>query len=243
VKGIVSAALRLAADIVYPPRCQVCGKWSGRAGEICPDCGADFEWISRPLCPICGKPFESSPHDHPCGGCLAKKPHFDALRSAAVYNGSMRKAILRFKFSGKTVLARQFGNFLFEVFESEYCHQDFDAVIPVPLHRERLRWRGFNQSLLLARELGRRTGLWVDSYSLARTRPTIPQVNLTANQRAINVKGAFDVRRPRFIKNRHLLLVDDISTTGITLDECARTLKKHGAASVYCLTVASSHAK
>ncbi len=234
--------LRYAADLIYPPRCRVCGEWSGGAGEICADCRDGFEWIVRPICPVCGRPFQSSPHDHPCGECLLKPPRFDALRSVAIYRGSLRETILRFKFSGRTSLAPQLGRFLFEVFETEFAHQDFDSVIPVPLHRARLKWRGFNQSLLLAGEVGKRAGLWADPYSLARKRATLPQVNLTDNQRAINIKGAFDVKRPGFIKNRNILLVDDVSTTGITLNECARTLKKHRAASVYCLTIASSYA-
>jgi predicted amidophosphoribosyltransferase len=106
------------------------------------------------------------------------------------------------------------------------------------LHPSRLRWRGFNQSLLLARHIAERKKLKVDAYSLQRTRPTIPQVRLTPKQRVENVKGAFSVTRKHFVDGRHILLVDDITTTGSTLRECAKALKKAGATNIYAITVA-----
>jgi ComF family protein len=113
----------------------------------------------------------------------------------------------------------------------------FDVVIPVPLHKQRLKERGFNQSLLLAREVARVFGLEVDYRSLKRIRPTRPQVDLKPDERKKNVKGAFDVKSPERVRGRRVLLVDDVFTTGATVSECARVLKKAGA-EVYVLTLA-----
>ncbi len=205
---------------------------------MCPRCAKAIRFVKHPLCPTCGRPFESPPYDHQCGTCIADTPHFDMLRSAALYEGPMREAILKFKFNGRTSLAKVLGDAANETLDAELGDVKIDSVVPVPLHPRRLRWRGFNQSLILARHIAKRNKLWVDAYSLQRTRPTIPQVRLTPKQRVENVKGAFSVTRKHFVDGRHILLVDDITTTGSTIRECAKALRKAGAAKIYVLTVA-----
>jgi len=225
-------------DFIYPPRCVVCGEWIGKWEAMCTRCVESIKPVKHPMCPICGRPFESAPYDHLCGTCIESTPPFDAARSAAFYEEPLRDAILRFKFDGKTILAEPLARTASEALEMELWDVDIDSIIPVPLHPKRLRWRGFNQSLLLARHIGKRAGIWVDAYTLKRIRPTRPQVELTHKQRATNVKGAFAVSRPQFVDGRKILLVDDVSTTGATLRECAKMLRKAGASNVYALTVA-----
>lgn len=120
----------------------------------------------------------------------------------------------------------------------EFDPHEIDSIIPVPLHKRRLRWRGFNQALMLAREISEITGIWVDPNTLIRVRYTRPQTRLPFKERSENVKGAFEVARETFVRDRSVLLVDDVATTGSTLTECARVLKKAGARRVEALTIA-----
>jgi len=237
-KDIAKNFLRPVLDFVYPPRCMVCNDWIGKWDVMCAQCAEDIKPVHHPLCPICGRPFESASEDHPCGACIMNTPPFDALRAAAFYEGSMRDAILRFKFGGKTALTRAMADAAFDIYRKEFAEVDMDVIIPVPLHPLRLRWRGFNQSLLLARHIGKRAGLHTDAHTLKRIRDTVPQVELTPKQRATNVKGAFGVSRSQSVDGKRILLVDDVATTCATLIECAKVLKKAGAREVYALTVA-----
>ena len=205
---------------------------------MCAKCVASIRRIGHPLCPMCGRPFQVGDDDHQCGECAAENPRFDRLRSAAFYDGPMRDAILKYKFNGRTSLVKLLGDTAIDVLDAEFGDVEIDSVIPVPLHPSRLRWRGFNQSLLLARHIADRKKLWVDAYSLQRTRPTVPQVRLTPKQRVENVRGAFSVTRKQFVDGMHILLVDDITTTGSTIHECSKALRKAGAAKIYDLTVA-----
>ena len=225
-------------DFIYPPRCLVCGSWSVADGRLCDECRAGYETVEPPMCPICGRPFESSGNGHECGSCAVKKPPYDILRSAAYYEGSLREAVLRFKFSGRTSLNKFLGEAVLSLYDAEFSSSKVDAIIPVPLHPARLRWRGYNQSLLLASYIGSRRNIRVDPRSLRRVKHTTPQVALTLKQRDLNVRGAFAVSRPESIEGAGVLLVDDVTTTGATLRECAKVLRKAKAANVYALTVA-----
>ncbi len=230
--------LKSILDFVYPSRCMVCGEWEETEDSVCPECCGAFDRIGHPMCTVCGKPFESSPSDHKCGACSIKKPPYDMLRSVGKYEGSLREAVLRFKFNQRTSLAKKLGEMAAEVVNTEYESIDIDSIVPVPLHPTRLRWRGFNQSMLLSRHIGSRNKIWVDAYSLRRVRDTTPQVQLTPKQRDFNVRGAFAISKSQFVDGRKILLVDDVATTCATLRECAKVLRKNGAAAVYTLTIA-----
>jgi ComF family protein len=229
---------RAVLDFVYPPRCVVCGEWMDSWTVMCAKCAGDLRRVEHPLCPTCGKPFISAPYDHLCSVCSQDEQYFDAQRSAIIYEGQWREAILKFKFNGVTSLAKTLADATKNIFETEFKEIQVDSIVPVPLHPTRLRWRGFNQSLTLARRIAKERGFWIDPYSLVRSRPTTPQVRLTPKQREENVKGAFAVARPNFIDGRNILLIDDVTTTGSTLRECSKVLKKAGASKVYALTVA-----
>ncbi len=230
-------------DLLYPPRCPICHaflKHFDRPAEgFCPDCLGAFSKLASPLCPICGRPFLSGiQEDHVCEECLRKRPFFDKALAPYLYNGRIMDAVHQYKYRGKAQMARALGP-LVASFGREWMKEEKDLVVmPVPLHRKRLRKRGFNQSLLLARHVAPRLGAPVDYRSLCRIRDTQVQTGLKREERRKNVKRAFEVVDRDAVKGKTILLVDDVATTGSTLNECARVLKRAGCAKVYCLVLA-----
>ena len=227
-------------DFIFPPLCHACRSFIPDAGElhICQACRERLAFIKTPLCPICGIPFAGAGGDHICGECRIHPPHFDSARAHLLYEGAGRDLIHSFKYSYKTHLRRPLGLLLLEGLNEFLLSQAADLIIPVPLHRTRLRSRGFNQALLLCGVVSARLSVPVLPNGLVRTRPTQPQVDLSAAERKNNVKGAFAVRNPHHVKGGKILLLDDVMTTGSTVDECARELKKSGASEVIVVTVA-----
>lgn len=175
--------------------------------------------------------------DHLCGTCLASESFFDAARALARYEGGVRTTIHRFKYRRQTILAKPLGMVMAEHGRRLLPVRGYDLIVPVPLHRDRLRERGYNQSAMLARHIGRCWNVRVDCTGLQRVRPTPPQVTLARKERAMNVRGAFSwAGKP--IKGQQVLLVDDVMTSGSTMNECARVLKRAGAALVDALALA-----
>ena len=199
----------------------------------------ELAFIETPFCQTCGIPFASPALAGAlCASCLETAPHFDSARSAVVYNDASRKVILDFKYGDRLHAVKTFAPWLQRA-GAELIAQS-DIFIPVPLHRKRLWQRRFNQSAVIARELSLRTGIKCLSYGLRRMRHTVPQKGLTRKDRHANVKNAFyiDAAAMSDIQGKAVLLIDDVYTTGATLNECARTLKKNGAARVMVLTIA-----
>lgn len=159
-------------------------------------------------------------------------------RALGVYEGSLREAIHRWKYEGKTALTSFFASRMVEGLSRYWDPESFDLLIPVPLHPQRLRERGFNQALLLAKEMSHRTGIPFRKRLLRKSRPTPPQVNLSGGEREKAVRGSFYTTRSEDVKGRSILLVDDVYTTGATVNECARALLKAGAERVDVLTLA-----
>ncbi len=173
-----------------------------------------------------------------CGPCRRRAPGFDYARSAARYEDVTREALHAFKFRGRRALAAPLGDLLVEAMEGRLPAGAPALLLPVPLHPRRERERGFNQASLLARRVGRAWRVPVRDDVLVRAMATHSQTELDAPARRANVRGAFRLRRPELIVARHVVLVDDILTTGATLGECARCLRAGGAAAVGALTVA-----
>ncbi len=227
-------------DLLYPPRCPGC-ETRGEGVGFCPRCAAEAPPVRSPMCSACGVPFAGAGADHLCSRCLTRRPQFDMARSCAVYRSTgdtgstLAAALHRYKYHRDVTLAPVLGDLL-----AERCPlpPQYDLVLPVPLHLSRLRWRGFNQSLLLARPLARRFGLPLDPFVLLRTRATRPQVHLDETDRRRNITGAFAVRDRGAVRGRRILLVDDVYTTGATVDECARTLRRAGARHIDVLVLA-----
>lgn len=205
--------------------------------NLCRDCIDGFLKlrINIPYCSVCGIPFNAPSNGvHPCGECIKSPPPFETARSGFAYSGTVLDAIHLLKYNGRTTLSLPLGKFAANAVESALT---VDLVVPVPLHIKRLRQRGYNHSLLFARHVAQRLSVPVDTTALKRTRPTVPQVELSASLRQTNVAGAFEVVKPDTVRDRRVLLVDDVLTTGATVRECARVLRKAGA-SVHVLTLA-----
>jgi ComF family protein len=230
-------------DLIYPPRCGVCQTfiWENRANHegveigFCRDCYNAFEKVASPLCPLCGRPFSVG---STCEPCLKKRPYYDIARAPYVYEGPLMTAIHDLKYARRSHLARSLGPLLASYAANWLEHGHSLLVMPVPLHPGRLRERGFNQSLLLARHVASRLDADLDYLSLRRVRHTQPQTTLTSDERRKNVRRAFGVVAKTGLKGRSVLLIDDVATTGSTLSECARALKKAGVKEVYCLVLA-----
>jgi ComF family protein len=207
--------------------------------HLCGDCVSGLSPVTHPMCTICGVPFHAAGgQDHLCENCLRKAPSYDLVRAPYLYVGPLMEAIQRFKYKAETHLISSLGPLL-SCFAREWLPDPHDyLVIPVPLHRRRLRARGFNQSLLLARIVSSDLGTRLDYLSLVRMRHTVAQTGLGKEERRKNVKNAFSLRDSGVVEGQKILLIDDVFTTGHTLNECAKTLKKAGAGAIVCLTLA-----
>lgn len=221
---------RGALDLLYPPRCAGCG----RLGSLfCASCLAQVEPLRPPICEHCGRPASSVGL---CPFCRRTPSALDGIRSAAIFKEPLRSAIHHFKYYGGQALAEPLASLLRDCWLRQSL--PVDVLVPVPLHERRLQERGYNQAALLARELGRSLGLPVVEQVLHRVRETLPQVGLNARQRRENVAGAFHCLNGA-MRGRSVLLIDDVCTTGATLEACAVALRQEGkAAAVWALTVA-----
>ncbi len=210
----------------------------GRRG-FCDLCLSEVHWIAPPFCSVCGTPFISGESEsHPCGGCLTHRKYFGIARALAAFEGSLQGAIHRWKYEGKTHLTPFFAEWMAEGLNRYWKLPFLDLLIPVPLHPRRLRERGFNQALLLAEALSRRTGIPVLKTILKKKKPTLPQVNLSGAEREKGLKGAFHVTEEEKLSGKSVLLIDDVYTTGATVNECSKGLLRGGAERVDVLTLA-----
>jgi len=228
-------------DFFFPPKCPTCGADTENSpyDRPCPSCLAQIKFFSPPICPRCGVGFASSGgENHLCAECLSEERYFTKARAIGPYEGLMAEVISRFKFHGASRLSRPLGWLLAEYADPDFSFSDFDFVLPVPLHPRRLRQRGFNQALLLARYVSRVHSLPLDYTALQRIRHTEPQTQLSGTERKKNIRGAFAVTQPGLISGKHILLIDDVFTTGATVQECSRILLKAGAEKVAVLTLA-----
>lgn len=231
-------------SILVPAPCRICGAVLTRAGllPVCEDCFATLGPLRGPLCECCGRPFISEmtlgSTSQRCLACRRNVYAFQHARSFAPYTDQMVRAIGLLKYEKLTRLGQWFAERLYELIQSDSTLQSVDVIVPVPLHRARLRERGYNQAELIAKPLARRLGIPLSSYLLVRTKPRPPRLLLSRRERWLTVRGAYEMRRGAQVDNLHVLLVDDVFTTGATLDACARALKRAGAKSVMGLTAA-----
>ena len=255
LQGLWQAILRA----IFPTKCLICGafnctqlsddKVARRAppdalshltfGYFCDSCQKGFTAIASPFCSKCGLPFVSREgEDHMCSECLLEKRYFRRARAFGVYDGSLMEAIHLFKYAKKTSLSRPLSLLAKEAFFQFWDTSTIDLLVPVPLHPKRLRGRGFNQAYLLIRRWAKEEQIPFDGLTLLRSRWTEPQTTLSRTERQKNITGAFSIEYPEKIKDRKILLVDDVYTTGATVNECARVLIKAGAEFVDVLTLA-----
>ena len=246
LRSVITARLAVLLDWLYPPRCRHCrGRIAKDEDYFCHACREKIRLVSHPLCTACGRPFlDTSGEDHLCGACLTRAPSFQEARAWACYPGEeseghpLREIVQRFKYGRKVSLGKPLGRLMARGCREFLAAHPADMVIPVPLHPRRLRWRGFNQAVILAREVGRLEKIPVDPFILLRSRETPPQTQLAEEERRKNMRAAFAVNPAKPIEGKTLLLVDDVYTSGATVNECSRTLLRAGAKEVYVLTLA-----
>jgi len=226
----VTKLKRIALDLLFPQWCVGCG----REGEyICQQCRESLSFISPPVCPKCGKPQSEA---RLCSACVNWDSAINSIRSPFIFDGVIRQAIHELKYRNLRALAPLMAQLLYEYFRTNSLPGD--VILPVPLHKKRLRERGYNQSLLIARELGKLTGIPVDVHSLVKNSHTTPQARTASvEERRENVAGAFSCTGDN-LKGKSIILIDDVTTSGATLDACAASLKAAGAASVRGLVMA-----
>ncbi len=239
--------LEWLVDWLYPPRCRACGgDIAGRDSEyFCGSCWAAIRLVLHPLCPVCGRPFlDAAGEDHTCGACLSRPPRFVSACAWACYprddtvEHPLRQVVQRFKYGRKVSLGKPLGRLMARGCQEFLSQCGADLIVPVPLHPKRLRWRGFNQSLLLARQVSRAYGLPVDPFTLVRAKETVAQTQLSEEERRKNVREAFALRAGGALKQKTILLIDDVYTSGATLNECSRVLIRGGVRKVHVLTLA-----
>jgi ComF family protein len=241
--GVVATALRrfgtAALDFVYPPVCLDCGAPVAHADALCAACFSRLRPITAPMCPRLGIPFEVSlGPDAVSAEAIANPPPFDRARAAVVYNAVARRLVSRLKYGDRPELARFLGR-LMAAAGTEFW-VDRPLLVPVPLHRLRQLDRRYNQSAELARAVGRIVGLAIDPNLVRRTRATPRQVGLSAAARGRNVAGAFAVHPDAIaqLRGRRVVLVDDVVTTGATVNAVTRELRRAGIEKVDVLSFA-----
>lgn len=229
--ALLRLATRHVVDFALPPRCPGCGVITPEPHSFCLRCWSALRFLGRPCCERCALPFSYEEGEGAlCGACLSQPPPFDRLRAAVAYGEIARKVVLRLKYGSRPGMAETIARFMAR-------HLDDGArplLVPVPLHRWRIWRRGYNQAALIARSLARTHGLEMQLDLLERVKPTPPLKAMSARQRAQTVRGAFRVRPEAKVqvKGRHVLLIDDVYTSGATVSACARLLKRAGAARV-----------
>lgn len=224
-------------DLLFPARCLGCEEQlaSSRPPLLCPACRDKISRVSSPLCTCCGMPF-SEGTDRLCSGCRDNAPAFDRARSLFVYEEPLRPLILQLKFSGSLTGLNTFAVLAEQAGIAALFHEP-DLILPVPMHRNRLRWRGFNQSLLLAKACFPVWKKKIRPDLLRRHRFTVPQTRLNGADRCTNLTGAFSLRDPQEVRGKRILLIDDVFTTGSTINECAKVLRQAGTTEISAFTV------
>ncbi len=234
--------LQKIINFILPPRCLICGKVLDSNKGVCDSCISKIEFINDNICYRCGHPLteaiSASKDKHfLCGNCIkSNKNIFRLSRSACVYDDFSKKLILDFKFYDKTDLSSFLAKMLY-VCSKDIFDAGVDIIIPVPLHYTRLIKRRYNQSALMAKELSKLTNIPVDYTTVIKSKKTRPQVECKGNERLKNLQGAFEIKDISKLKNKRVLLIDDVLTTGSTLKECSKAILKSKPKSIDWLTV------
>jgi ComF family protein len=236
-RSAAAGAARIVLDAVLPSHCLTCDALVDGPGQFCAECFRATRFITAPHCLTCGAPFAYAvPGELVCAGCAADPPPWGEARAALVYDAQSRRLVLAFKHADRTELAASLARMMARAGGALLARADL--LVPVPLHRTRLFSRRYNQSALLARALSRLSGVRHVPDALRRTRATSPLGELSAGARARMLEGAIAVRRPEAVAGRHVLLVDDVLTSGATARACTHALLEAGAAGVDLLVAA-----
>ena len=243
VRTLFKAVLNSLITVVFPSSCVLCRAMveDVALGVVCLNCWKRVNPGVGEICSRCGyfipstRLFSNTPL---CGSCRRNLFHFDFARAYSTFNDPIKEIVHQFKYHAHQSLARPLSSLLFQIYSDNHRELWSDLVIPIPLHKARERERGFNQSFLLAKYFCRQSNLSLQSGILVRGRPTATQAGLSRRARRLNMAGAFRITAQGRVQNQSVLLIDDVFTTGATLNECARLLKEKGARRVNVLTLA-----
>lgn len=232
--------LKYISGIFLPNNCVVCGKEIETAGAyLCKDCKKDIPYIQSVYCIKCGRPFALKKGiSHLCMDCIEGKNKFILSRAVFEYHGSVAKLIQKYKFNDMVNLSSFFVNELFDLYKRAFADQGIEAVIPVPLSKKRLKRRSYNQTQLLAGGLSKKLGISYYSDVLEKIKETPAQSTLKADARRRNVKHAYRVVNKRMLSGKSILLLDDVITTGATINACVSALRRARIKRIYVMAIA-----
>ena len=228
--------------LLFPRRCPVCHEVVEDPGEFaCDICRTRLVRVRDPFCGKCGKPLAVEEQEY-CGDCMRKKHAYDRGRAAFVYEEWMRRSIAQYKYGGRREYAEFYANAAVEKYGVWLNKIKAEVLIPIPMYSRKKRLRGYNQAEVFARDLGRKAGILVDEHLVRRVRNTIPQKELNESQRHRNLKNAFQLTAD-IVEYKRVVLVDDIYTTGSTMDEVSKVLKASGVENIYyiCISIGEGY--
>ncbi len=237
----LAEVLRDIRGVIFPPQCLGCSTIIEpvKNGIFCAACAEKIHHISGSICSVCGTTFADSPaENHLCGDCLEKRPWFSQARAVFSYEDIILNAIHQFKYKHDMAAGEMMACYMADFSFPGIDFSEYALIVPVPLHIKRLRERGFNQSLILARHLGEKKDVPVNFSLLRRHTFTSTQTGSNKTERKRNIQGAFEVSDSQLTAAKNILLVDDVYTTGATVNECSKILIKAGAQKVSVLTLA-----
>ncbi|MGA1876080.1 MAG: ComF family protein [bacterium] len=241
-------ALRnFSLSVLFPAGCAICRKpldWS-HVDPVCPACWMKVRPIEGPICYRCGYPISAEAGSTPveeiyCESCQKRSPAYIKARSVFYYQDILRELVHRFKYQGQVNIGKMLARYMIRYWSIEPDFLTSGCIIPVPLGIKKLRKREFNQSFILAREIGRHLRIRVYPLAMRKVRDGVPQMQLSREERIQSVRGSFAVASGQSVEERDVLLVDDVCTTGATIAECSRVLLHHGAKKVRVITLARS---
>ena len=239
ITQLFSSAIHQLQHAIYPPRCLICNGTGTNGRDLCDSCEQSLPWIKK-ACFRCALQLpDDSSEVLLCGRCLKKAPYFDDSLSMFSFEKEIIGLIHQLKFHDKLAVSRLFGNLLADI--SVMKLDKPDCLLPVPLHKRRLKQRGFNQSIEISRELQKAWRIPIETSLVNRMRETQSQTGLDVKQRRRNIKGAFEVSG--LINHKHIAIVDDVVTTGSTVNELARILKRNGVERVSVYSIARAPIK
>lgn len=235
MKQKVYTAEKKILDFVYPPRCPGCDRLLIPGDCICEDCSKTIKRVTEPVCKRCGKPMEN-PRKEYCADCFGKKHQYRQGKAVFIYEGNIKQSMYRFKYSNKREYADFYAVEAANLYADWIKRRQIEVIIPIPMYRKKQRRRGYNQAEVFAKALGRELGITVDTKVVKRVRDTIPQKELNDKERRHNLKNAFQLV-PNIVRYKEILLVDDIYTTGSTMDAVTEVLLSAGVKNVYYICI------
>lgn len=220
-------------DLLYPKRCCFCGQISYT--EKCPDCAEKVIYIAEPRCKKCGRPVRYDEQEY-CYECQRLSHFYIQGKSIWLHKSPVNNSIYQFKYHNRRIFGEYYAHEMYRLFRKDIEAWKIDVIIPIPLHKKRRRKRGYNQAEIVAKELGEKVGIPVDCKFVFRKKATKAQKELTAKDRKQNLKNAFEVKDTRY-QEKNILLIDDIYTTGSTIDAVAETILVKMKCNIWFLTI------